>query len=773
MFPRSIPRVTILICLWFLPFSFLYTQITGLVVDRDTQQPISGANVIILNTDIGITTNDKGMFALNWKGEFPIKIRVSHIGYSEQDIAVQTPGEVLVNLELTVLEGTEIFITGERKKIEREVSSSVEDVSLDQIEIRGIRDIGEVLQEMSSVVISTAPTGRQTASVRGSNANEISVYLDGIRLNRSLDGVADLATIDMMDLSEVEIIRGGNSVLFGPGNFGGVIHLSSQLPENNMVTMYRNVGLTDERDQDLSGAINLRVKSFGLGGRFSGKSRLYDGRTLYTSLFNNLVSTFDLSDGQISARHLSLGNSIKFPTGSIIAKDSLAVSRVSFHGSILGTRDWDIQYGFRVWAWQDSFFDNITRDLDEETTMFRIGKSFHWNRWDGTIQWEMEDQRYFGDNRITPKDIKQSWGDNARLRWLDKGWAGVLRYTTPTDTPTMESIRFELGVRPSQAKYNHRQIVTEFDSLYNQASDSWNQSFIQETTYEKESNIEMSTFRLGAYLRGTTPRFRYNLFFNQGWNKRPPTLNDYFLWFTTRDQADAILHGISAEEKTMLFQGVLTEDLFVEHLSTTEVGGELVWEKMIPATIDSWVFNGSVFRNHYIDKIAYRLIQDFLPIPYNSPIASVNGIELGTKIKMPNILWGYLEFIGSVTLVDVSNQEVFPDKPSPINHFVLDWRKGMFHLNMSHIYEGPRVYERAGVQIRLFESRENTNLTLTLTKSIWLFDASVSYSIRNLFSDQVTFVDYAHYSTDPFNYYEAHRTLFSLKLTLSDKKVKR
>ena len=52
----------------------------------------------------------------------------------------------------------------------------------------------------------------------------------------------------------------------------------------------------------------------------------------------------------------------------------------------------------------------------------------------------------------------------------DKGWAGVLRYTTPTDTPTMESIRFELGVRPSRAKYNHRQIVTEFDSLYNQAS---------------------------------------------------------------------------------------------------------------------------------------------------------------------------------------------------------------------------------------------------------------------------------------------------------------
>ncbi|MDP7526677.1 MAG: TonB-dependent receptor [Candidatus Marinimicrobia bacterium] len=770
MLPHSTPRVTVFVCLILPVFCAVHAQITGKVVKKETQEAIVGANVLIVNTNMGTTTDDKGVFSFDWQGDFPIKIRVSHIGYIEQEVTVLVPNEIWMRMESSVLKGKEILITGERRKIEREVSSSGEDVSLKQIEVRGIRDIGEALQEMTSVIISTATSGRQTASVRGSNANEISVYLDGIKLNRALDGVADLSAIDMMNLSSVEIIRGGNSVFFGPGNFGGVIHLSSQSPESNTITLYRNVGLADARDQDLSGAINLRARSFGLGGRFSGKSRLYDGRTLYTSLFNNLVSTLDLSDGKVSARHLSLGNSIKFPTGSIIAKDSLSVNRASFHGSILGTRDWDIQYGFRVWAWQDSFFDNITRDLDEETTMFRIGKSFHWNRWDGTIQWEMEDQWYFGDNLTTPKDIKQSWGDNARLRWLDKGWAGVLRYTTLIDTPTMESIRFELGVRPSRAKYNHRQTITEFDSLYNQASDSWNQSFIQETSYEKESKMGMSTFRLGAYLRGTAPRFRYNLFFNQGWNKRPPTLNDYFLWFTTRYQADAILHGISPEEKTILFQGILTDDLFVEHLSTTEVGGELIWEQMTTATIDRWVVSGSVFRNHYIDKIAYRLIGDFLPIPYNTPIASVNGIEIGTKIKFLEIFHGSLEFTGNVTLVGVSNKEAFPNKPSAIGRFILDWRKGVFHLNLSHIYEGPQVYQRGGVEIRQYDNRKNTNLTLTLTESIWLFDVSVSYSIRNLFSNQITFVDFAHYSNDPFHYYEAHRTLFSLKLTLSNNK---
>ena len=759
-----IPRVVILICFLCLAVWSATAQITGKVVQIHTEDhPIVGANVVIINTDMGATTDDKGVFRLDWPGDYPVKIRVSHIGYTEQEVTVLRPGEVWVGLEPTVLKGEEILITGERQKMEREVSSSGEQLSLKRVEIRGVRDVSEVIQEMSGVVISTTPSGRQTASVRGSNANEISVYLDGVRLNRALDGVADLSAVDMMDLSEVEIIRGGNSVLFGPGNFGGVIHLSSRLPVSNRITLYRNVGLTNGKDQDLSGAINLRFRSLGLGGRYSGKSRLYDGRTLYTTLFENFVSTFDLSDGQVSTRHLSLGSSIEFPSGAIMAKDDLGVTRVSFRGSILGSRGWEAYYGSRRWEWQDSFFDNITRELADESTLFRIGKSFDFNRWDGTLQWETENQLYFGDNRIRQKDTRKNWEDNARITWIDRGWAGVVRYTAPTETPTMELVRFELGIRPSRAKYRHRQIITELDSV----------RIVEKTRYKRESKVDLKAFRVGAYLQGSTPRFRYNLFFNQGWNKRGPALNDYFLWFTTHNQAGTILHELSPQQQALLFHGVLTDRLLVEHVSTTEVGGELVWEQMTVSPIDRWAVNAGVFRNHYIDKIAYRLIGDFLPIPYNTPIAALNGIEIGTRIKMLGVFRGSLEFTGNITVVDVSNDEVFPNKPSPIGHLVLDWWKGLFHLNLSHIHEGPQVYQRAGVQIRQYESRKNTNLTLTLTTSMWLFDVSLSYSVRNLFSDQVTFVDFAHYSADPFNYYEAHRSLVSLKLTLSDQKEKR
>ena len=166
-FPILPPRVTVFVCLVLLIVCAVHAQITGKVVNKETQESIVGANVLIVNTNTGTTTDDKGVFSFDWQGDFPVKIRVSHIGYSEQEVTVLVPSEVWMEMESSVLKGEEILIIGDRRKIEREVSSSGEDVSLEQIEVRGIRDIGEVLQEMSSVVISTTISGRQTASVRG------------------------------------------------------------------------------------------------------------------------------------------------------------------------------------------------------------------------------------------------------------------------------------------------------------------------------------------------------------------------------------------------------------------------------------------------------------------------------------------------------------------------------------------------------------------------------------------------------------------------------
>ena len=89
------------------------------------------------------------------------------------------------------------------------------------------------------------------------------------------------------------MVKGGSTTLFGQGAFGGVVSLTSRLPDSNRVTFTRGYGISDDGDQDLSFAATGRLGMFAAGGRYSGKSRHYDASTLYTNIFHSLSAAVD------------------------------------------------------------------------------------------------------------------------------------------------------------------------------------------------------------------------------------------------------------------------------------------------------------------------------------------------------------------------------------------------------------------------------------------------------------------------------------------------
>ena len=191
------------------------------------------------------------------------------------------------------------------------------------------------------------------------------------------------------DVYTVEIIKGGNSVLSGSGHFGGTVHLFSKSPDKNTIYILRNIGISDDRDQDFSGALNLRAGPLGFAGQFSGKSRLFDGRTLYTTLFTTMAALVDLPNGKISARFLSLSNSLKYPTGFVNTTDSLSLNQFKFKGQIFKIKGVEIVYGTRTWRWIDTFLTiliEIYQKTLEEFTFRKPGcgnngaEHFSWNR---------------------------------------------------------------------------------------------------------------------------------------------------------------------------------------------------------------------------------------------------------------------------------------------------------------------------------------------------------------------------------------------------------
>ncbi len=69
-----------------------------------------------------------------------------------------------------------------------------------------------------------------TISIRGSSANQVPVYLDGVPLSQALDQTVDLSNLPLDSLERIEVYRGTVPVGFGGGGIGGVVNLVTKPP---------------------------------------------------------------------------------------------------------------------------------------------------------------------------------------------------------------------------------------------------------------------------------------------------------------------------------------------------------------------------------------------------------------------------------------------------------------------------------------------------------------------------------------------------------------
>ena len=762
----------------FIMLSFiLYGQsqtITGYVIDKETNQPILGVNILLVGTGIGSSSDENGKFIINWTGSFPVKLKVSHIAYETMERSINSSGKYPFRLTTKILKGQAITITSNRGEARKDISSSVEIVSVKKAEIRGIRDISEALREMEGVTIATSTTGEQRVSIRGSNPNEVSVYLDGIKMNRSLDNEANLALIDLNDLEQVEVVRGSASILFGAGNFGGVVLMKSKKLDHNYFHVSKSIGITNINDQDLSTAVSLKAGPMSFGGRFSGKSRLFDGQTLYTTLFKNFATRLETKKVIGIIRVIQQDNTIKFRSGGIRSADKMDSHQFQVKGDLPYVKEFDFQWGRRNWHWNDQFFSNAYRILEDTSSTVRLSKTIKWKNLSGTIQVEEERQYFSGNQNFTDSYSSRNWTDVAILRQRDRGWAGVLRFDQNNPVVDIDFVRFEVGMRSSKSIYDHDQEIIVSDSIV----------FKERILYNIQEQTPLKTFRLGISAEGRLPKGnQFSVFFNQGYNHRSPTLNDRFLWGIGLDQLEDYysrlkrarpshpeaqaghdLKIINVKQIIALMKGGLNR----EYVTTTELNTQLKIDQINTSFFTSLEVGIGIFRNSYLDKVAYRVIPGGLVAPFNTTTAWMNGIEVNAK----TYAWDNSFKLGmSMMWLSPSDANVFPDKPSSRSNFIADYRKGWVHINLSHIKQGPQKYMRSGVLLNQDEAISNTNATLSLNKRFWLIDFTISYAVRNLFSNTAVIVDANNISPDgSFNYYDAHRRLLSFKINLAESK---
>ena len=218
-------------------FAWEEATIHAYVFDDFLEMPIYNANIEIPSEKIGTTTDSLGYCELTLDKSYPIFITVSHIAYFPQTIRIMDEDVVNINLKPRSIMTQAVEVKGDIHLENRDISAPKTTINASQLELKVVQDFEEIARTTSSVSISSATDGSKTISIRGSNPNEIPVFVDGIRINDSFSNIADLSTINLQDISAMNIIKGPSTLTHGSGAFGGVVDIINKLGQENKVTI--------------------------------------------------------------------------------------------------------------------------------------------------------------------------------------------------------------------------------------------------------------------------------------------------------------------------------------------------------------------------------------------------------------------------------------------------------------------------------------------------------------------------------------------------------
>ncbi len=105
-------------------------------------------------------------------------------------------------------------------------------IGADDIKSSPAADLSELLRDRAGLVVNSdgAAGAVSTASIRGSTSSEVLVLVNGVPLNSSRDGTVDLSQIPLSMISRVEIVRGGESSVYGTNAVGGIVNIITKKP---------------------------------------------------------------------------------------------------------------------------------------------------------------------------------------------------------------------------------------------------------------------------------------------------------------------------------------------------------------------------------------------------------------------------------------------------------------------------------------------------------------------------------------------------------------
>ncbi len=219
--------------------------VSGSVVNGETKEKVAGANVSVVGTVLGTTTNSEGEFILSNLDSKSYSLVVSMIGYQRRviaDVVVKESETTSLTIELEPLpvQTQPVVVTASKREqsiIEIPVALSVVDEKL--LTQRNSVAVDDALRYVPGVSFV-----QSQVNIRGSTGyskgvgTRVLLLVDGLPMLSGDTGEIIWESFPVNQIERIEIVKGAGSALFGSSALGGVINIitksASETPETRL-----------------------------------------------------------------------------------------------------------------------------------------------------------------------------------------------------------------------------------------------------------------------------------------------------------------------------------------------------------------------------------------------------------------------------------------------------------------------------------------------------------------------------------------------------------
>ncbi len=224
------PKYFILFILILLNSTVFFSQTKGIVLDASNGDPIIGARIVLSSGQKSITSNSGEFILSNVK--YPNSLVVSMMGFISETVKLSKDTLLTINLKTQVQEISDVVVTASRRNQNIEdVPISMEIIKPELINNKGFSNLEQAVDQSPGVY---AMDGQ--VSIRGGGGfaygagSRIALLWNGVPMMSPDVGDAKWNAIPMEQTSQIEILKGASSVLYGSGALNGIIALTEKEP---------------------------------------------------------------------------------------------------------------------------------------------------------------------------------------------------------------------------------------------------------------------------------------------------------------------------------------------------------------------------------------------------------------------------------------------------------------------------------------------------------------------------------------------------------------